>query len=81
MSGYADVKKKRLLGFLEWLQNHKGVEIKSGGKHQTVVTIIHLGKKYPLQHHQTVDKYVIEGFMKFLVKNEVCTKEEFDSKI
>lgn len=82
MSGYGDVKTRRLLAFLKWLQNHKGVEIRSGGNHQTVVTVINTGEAYPLStSHRTINKNVVKGFMEFLVKNEACTKEDFDSRI
>ena len=82
MSGYGDVRTGRMLRVLKWLQNHKGVEIVQGGRHNIKVKCIHTGETYPIaSSHPTVNKHIVQDFQKWLVKNEVCTKDEFDARL
>jgi hypothetical protein len=44
--------------------------------------VIRNGKSYPVPvNHRVMDKYIVKDFMEWLVKNEVCTKEEFEKKL
>lgn len=81
MGTYADIKSKQLRNALRWLENHKDIEVFGGGRHNTKVTCIHTGKSYPLplSHSKSVNKNIVKDFVEWLVKNEVCTEEEFDT--
>jgi len=82
MGSYADLKTKKLIAILEWLKNNSGVEIRKGGKHQIRVASIYTGEVYPLPtSHKTINKYIIKDFVKFLVRNKICTKKKFDEKL
>ena len=79
MGTYADIKSRKLNRVLEWLVHNKGIEVTRGGKHNKKVTCIRNGKAYPLPlSHKTVTKYIVKDFVEWLVKNEVCTEQEFD---
>ncbi|MBU4338536.1 hypothetical protein KKD57_03185 [Patescibacteria group bacterium] len=82
MSGYTDIKSKKFKrDILKWLESI-GLEIKSAGKHQIKIKCIHNGKSFPVPaNHPEINKYMIDNLMKFLVTNEMCTKEEFDERI
>lgn len=82
MGGKGEVKTRKILSFLTWLGNHKGVEIKKGGRHQIKVIIIHNNDSCPLPtSHPIVKGPIIESFREFLIKNEICTEEEFDERV
>lgn len=81
MGTYANITSKRMLQFLRWLGNHKKVDIVSGGTHPTKV-ICHNGETYPLPlSHTIVNKHIVKHFCVWLVKNEVCTQQEFNDKL
>lgn len=82
MSGYGDVRSRSILAVLRWLQSHRSVEIKPGGRHNTKVTCIRNNATYPLPtSHRVINKHIVNDFMQWLVKNEICTKGEFDEKL
>lgn len=82
MSGYGDVKTRKFLRIIKWLQNNSDIEVKKGGRHNLKITIIHNNASYPIpSSHKIIDKYIVKDFMEWLVKNRICTKEEFDSHI
>ena len=82
MSGYGDIKTKNFLNVIKWLASNKGVEIKKGGRHNIKASCIHTGESYPLPtSHRIINKYVLNGFVSWLVKNGICTKEEFDERL
>lgn len=79
MSGYTDVKNKKMKNLLKKLQNQTDIEIFQGGRHNTKVSCIHTGESYPIPNsHRYINKHIVKDFMKWLVRNEVCTKKEFD---
>ncbi|MDD2785505.1 MAG: hypothetical protein PHS79_01270 [Patescibacteria group bacterium] len=68
--------------FLRWLGNHKNVDVISGGKHPTKVTCRQSGETYPLPlGHSFLNKHIVKDFMEWLVKNEICSEQEFDERI
>lgn len=82
MGNYANVKYKRIINFLRWLENHKGVGVVSGSKHVIAVKIIHNNERFPIpNNHGEVNRFIIQRFQKFLVENNICTKEEFDEQL
>lgn len=82
MTRYADIASKRILRFLKWLGNHRDVEVAEGGNHPTRVTCLNSGESYPLPTgHAYVNKHIVKHFMEWLVKNGVCTEQEFDERL
>ncbi len=78
MSGYANTKRRKIRKFLIWLSKNKGVTIDEGSNH-TTITCIHNGKKTPSPvRHSNVDKHLVMAMVKWLIENDVCTKEECD---
>lgn len=80
MGEYANIKPRTFLQLLKWLANNKNVDVTVGGKHPTKVKC-HSDGSYPLPYHKRIDKNIVKSFMDWLVKNGVCTKEEFDSHL
>lgn len=79
MGQYANVKSKNMRRFLKWLEN-KGVEVIEG--RHTKVKITHNSKVFTVPtSHPEVNKYIVKDFRKFLIDNDICTKEEFDDKL
>lgn len=82
MGQYANVSSKKMYCFLRWLGNNKDVDVIVGGKHPAKVICKKNGEAYPLPiSHREVNKHIIKAFMEWLVKNETCTKEEFDRQL
>jgi hypothetical protein len=82
MGQYANVSSKKIYNFLKWLGNNKMVDVTVGGKHPAKVVCNKNGEVYPLPiGHREINKHIVRAFMEWLVKNEVCTKEEFDRRI
>ncbi len=81
MSGYGDVKRKKVIKLLAWLKNSKGIETFEGGRHKKV-RAIETQECFPIPcSHPTIDKNILKEFCKWLVKNKICTKQEFDKRI
>lgn len=77
----SNIKTRKVLKFLGWLKNNKGVEIIDGKEHLNV-KCIHNGCKFPLPcSHKEVKWVLIREFKKWLVKNEICTVEEIRRKL
>lgn len=82
MGGYTNIKSRRMFQFLKWLGNHKNVDVVVAGKHPVKVICRLSGESYPLPlSHSEVNKFIVKDFMEWLVKNEVCTEEEFDENL
>jgi hypothetical protein len=82
MSGYGDIKTSKFKNALTRLANKKGIFLKQGAKHQIRVECIYNSNAYPIpSNHPTINKYIVGSFQKWLEKNDVCTKEEFDNYI
>lgn len=82
MGEYANVTSRRMYQFLKWLGNHKDVHILVGGHHPAKVTCHKNQETYPLPISQAfVNKNIVKDFMEWLVKNGVCTRDEFDEKL
>ncbi len=82
MGQYANVTSQRMYQFLKWLGNHKEVDVLVGGRHPTKVTCHKNRETYPLPlGHGSVNKHIVKHFMEWLVKNQICTVEEFDQRI
>lgn len=81
MSGYGDVKRRRILKLLSWLSKTGKVHISDGGRHTTIEHIMS-GESFPLPTtHKSVNKHIIKSFQKWLEKHEVCTKAQFDDHL
>lgn len=81
MDEYANVRRKDIKRFLNWLKNHKQVEVEEGTKH-TRVTCIHNGDStLAPARHSDVDPNLVRALVKWLIANEICTKEECDSHL
>lgn len=81
MGEYGNVKRKKIVGFLNWLQANKKVELIQGSNH-TLLKCIHNGEKTPVPlRHTKVDKNLVFALQKWLVRNQICSKEEFDEHI
>ena len=82
MGQYASVTAKRMYQFLKWLGGHTDAHVTIGGRHPTKVTCPKTGQSYPLPiSHAVVNKHIVKDFMEWLVKNDICTKDQFDEKI
>lgn len=83
MGQYANVTSRRMYQFLKWLGNKKTVDVIVGGTtHPVKVACQKNGESYPLPiSHRMVNKHIVKDFMEWLVRNEICTKEEFDERI
>lgn len=82
MGKYADVKSSKFIKLLEWLSRNKPVELSVGGNHNLAITCIHTGEKYPIAcSHNLVNKYIVKDFRDWLIKRELCTEREFDSRL
>ena len=82
MSGYGDIKTKKFLNVITWLKNHKPVTVGKGGRHNLKIVCIHNEQSFSLPtSHPEINKHIVKAFADWLVKNEICTKEEFDEKI
>ena len=76
MGGYNNISQRRIKNFVKWLENHKQVEIEEGSKHSRI-TCIHNGMStLAPTRHSKVDPNLVEALVKWLVANEICTKEE-----
>lgn len=82
MTEYADIKKNKFQNFLKKLKNISGIEVSGGGRHNTKVTCIHTGQSYPIpSSHPVITKFIVKDFMKWLVRSNICTKEDFDKML
>jgi len=80
MSGYGDVKSRKVRNLLNGLERQGKIESREGD--HTTITCIRNGQSYPVPtKHNTVNKHIVKKLMKWLVKNKVCTREEFDKQI
>jgi len=82
MTDYCNISKaKRFTKILYKLKNKFGVELVRGGKH-IKVTCIETNESYPIPcSHNIVNVHIIKDFVRWLEKNDVCTKEQFDQLI
>jgi len=68
--------------FLKWLGNNRAVDVVDAGRHAVKVTCQKNNESYPLPlSHRTVNKNIVKDFMEGLVKNDICTKQEFDERV
>ena len=82
MGEYANVKSKKFFQLLKWLSNHKRFEVVHGGRHVAKAHAIETNSSYPLPlSHKEVNKNIVKDFRDWLVRNNVCTTEEFDEHI
>ena len=82
MGEYANIKSKKFYQLLKWLSNHKRFEIVQGGRHVAKDHAIETNCSYPLPlSHKEVNKNIVKDFRDWLVKNSICTAEEFDDII
>lgn len=82
MGQYANVTSRRMLRLLKWLGNHKQVDVLIGGRHPIKVTCRTNNESYPIPSgHSVVNKHIVKDFMQWLVRNSICTEEEFDKHL
>jgi len=83
MSGYANVKSKKIIRFLKSLANkNQDLCFSGGGRHPYKLTCIHNGESIPIPaSHNEINKHLVKNIMECLIKWEICTKEYFDNNI
>lgn len=82
MGKYANVKSRKFVKLLQWLDRCKGIELHPGGRHNYKVKCIHTGETYPIpSSHNMIDKNIVEHFKNWLVKREICTADEYDKRL
>ncbi len=82
MGEYADVKRKRILKLLKWLDAQSGFSIDHGGNHQWNVKHVSWLRPFPIPFkHNIVNKHIIKALMEKVIETTVCTKEEFDQRL
>lgn len=80
MGQYANIKSKKFIRVLNWLAKNKGVNLKKAGKHIYKVECIHNGEAYPIPaSHDEINSHIAKAFGEWLVKNTICTRDEYDS--
>ena len=82
MTSYTSIKTSKFKkGVLKWLKNTKKIKIASSGKHHKI-HCNHNGESFPLPlSHREINRYLVKNFARWLEKNEICTKEEFNSHL
>ena len=79
MGEYADIKRKNIKRLLKWLVKKKDIIIVKGGNHTINIKYTFWLRPFPIPFkHGVVSKYIVKDLMESLVKEEICTKEEFD---
>jgi len=82
MGEYADVKRKRVLSLLKWINTLNGFEVDTGGKHQWIVRHTTWERPYPITfRYNVVSKFYIKDLSKKVIATGACTKQEFDSHL
>lgn len=81
MGGYNNVSQRKIKRFLKWLKNHKQVEVEEGAKHTRITCIYNGNSTLAPTRHSEVDPNLIKALVDWLIKNEICTKEECDSQL
>ncbi len=82
MGEYADVKRKRVLALLKWLNKLDGFEVSTGGKHQCVVCHDTWNRPFPITFkYNIVSKVYLKELVKKVVATGACSKEEFDEHL
>ncbi len=82
MGEYADIKRRRMLSLLRWLDLQSGFQIENGGKHQWLVKYATWERPFPIPFkHGTVNRYIVRELMKKVTETGACTKEQFDALI
>lgn len=82
MGEYADIKRKRVLCLLRWLETLDGFSANTGGKHQWVVKHIAWERPFPISFkNNVVSKVYIKELSKKVITTVACTKEDFDNHL
>lgn len=82
MGEYANIKSKEFFQFLDWLKNHKDIQILPGTKHVVKAKATKTNLVYPLPlNHRVVSKHIVKAFRDWLIINNICTLEEFDGHV
>jgi hypothetical protein len=82
MGEYADIKRKKMKRLLKWLGNKKYMTVREGGNHQYVVECSFWARPFPIPFkHNEVNKHIVKELVERLMKEGICTKEEFDNYI
>ncbi len=82
MGEYTEVKRRRMIQLLVWLNTKEDIEVNNGGNHQWVVKHDAWNRPFPIPFkHNTVSKHIVKALMKKVVDLGVCTKEEFDKHL
>lgn len=80
MGEYADVKRKKIIKLLNWLNTQNGFTIENGGNHQWVIKYFSWKRPFPIPFkHNRLSSVYVKVLMKKLVETKVCSKEKFDS--
>jgi hypothetical protein len=76
MGGYSNVKRRRIKKFVRWLENNKQVEVEEGSKHTRITCLRNGNSTLAPTRHAKIDQNLVESLVKWLVVNEICSKEE-----
>ncbi|KKP92017.1 MAG: hypothetical protein UR94_C0007G0016 [Parcubacteria group bacterium GW2011_GWA2_36_10] len=82
MGEYANVKIKKLLNFIKRLVSHnKDLQLVQGGRHNYLVKYPFWSRPFPIPFKQRiVSKFIVKDLKEALVKDNICTEEEFDNE-
>jgi hypothetical protein len=82
MGNYANIKARRFVKFLKWLEKNKGIDLSCGGRHNYKVTCIFTGDSFPVpSSHDEINKYIVKDFRDWLMERDLCTEEEYDHNL
>ncbi|MBN1585687.1 hypothetical protein JW899_04985 [Candidatus Uhrbacteria bacterium] len=82
MGEYADVKRKRIMSLLAWLNRQEDFSVDNGGSHQWVVRHETWNRPFPIPfRNNTVSGQIVRALMGKVVGTGFCTKEEFDNHL
>ncbi|MFH1255584.1 MAG: hypothetical protein V1667_03915 [bacterium] len=80
MGEYANIKTKKIINLLKWLESkNKSLTVVNGGKHQIVVKYSFWARPFPIPtKHKEVNRFIVKDLMEKLVNSNICAKDEFD---
>ena len=82
MGEYADVKRRKILNLLQWLETQSEFHVGNGGNHQWIIRHSSWKRPFPIPFKGgTVSKLIVKELMSRIVATGICTKEQFDKKI
>lgn len=82
MGEYADVKRKKMMQFLEWLAIQEGFSVSNGGNHQIVVKHSSWSRPFPVPFKRNrVNQYIVAALIKRILDTGMFIKEVLDGHL